>query len=123
MNQRRKYAMQETFSHVLDYVDDYWHDVLSAGEDRYIEEHCERCPICKVALDEAEKRHGAFQNVPASEASEQLIQKTLTKVVDTDARQQRRRRLLRRAIVPGLVACVAILGIVHIYFLNLSPSP
>src|SRR5262249_25164980 len=113
----------ELFTHVLDYVDDYWHDGLSAGEDKYIEEHCQRCPICKVALDEAEKRHTAFQAVPASEGSEQLVQKTLARVTDLDARQQRRRRLLRRAILPAVAACVALLGIVHIYFLNLSPSP
>jgi hypothetical protein len=115
--------MSDQFTHILDYVDDYWHDVLSTGEDKYIEEHCQRCPICKVALDEAEKRHTAFQSVPASEGSEQLVQQTLGKVAEVDARQQRRRRILRRAVLPAAAACVAILAIVHIYFLNLAPSP
>ncbi|HMF16829.1 MAG TPA: MG2 domain-containing protein, partial [Gemmataceae bacterium] len=115
--------MSESFTHILDYVDDYWHDVLSPGEDKYIEEHCLRCPICKVALEEAEKRHAAFQSVPTSEASEELIQKTITGVTDLDARQQRRRRVLRRSVLPAVAACVVLLGMVHLYFLNLSPSP
>src|SRR6516164_3688973 len=115
--------MSDNFTHILDYVDDYWHDVLTPGEDKYIEEHCLRCPICKVALEEAEKRHAAFQSVPTSEVSEQLIQKAIASVTDLDARQQHRRRVLRRAILPAVAACVALLGMVHLYFLNLSPSP
>jgi hypothetical protein len=57
--------MQERFDHVLEYVDDYWHDVLTGAQDAAVESHCERCPICKAALAEAEKRHAALTNVTA----------------------------------------------------------
>ena len=36
--------------HVLEYVDAYLHDALARREARYVEQHCESCRICQVAL-------------------------------------------------------------------------
>jgi len=116
-------TMQGSFDHVLVYVDDYWHDVLTREHDAYIESHCERCPICKVALEEAEKRHAALVNVTSSEAPERLITETLARVAAIDAATTKRRRLLRRLLGGALAACLAFLAIVHLYFVNLTPSP
>src|SRR5947209_17798641 len=114
--------MQRPFDHVFDYVDDYWHDVLTRDNDAYIESHCERCPVCKAALAEAEKRHAALVNVPVSAAPERLIAQTLTRVAAGEAAAAKRRRLLRRVLVGAAAACLT-LGVVHLYFVNLTPSP
>src|SRR5262245_18413520 len=67
-------AMLKPDDHVLEYLDDYLHDVLTEIEDAHLERHLEGCRICKVALEEAEKRRTAIEALPAHEASEQLIQ-------------------------------------------------
>jgi hypothetical protein len=115
--------MSKRFDHVLDHVDAYFHDLLTSFEDQYIEQHCERCRICAVALEEAQKRHEVLQTVPASEASEQLVQATLARVETHEQRRAPRIRRLRRAALLGLAASVLLLGGLHLYYLNLTPSP
>ena len=41
--------------HVLDWVDDYLHELLEPADVAYVERHCEQCRICQVALEEAQK--------------------------------------------------------------------
>ncbi len=115
--------MSERHDHVIDYVDAYFHDVLSADDDAYIEQHCERCRVCAVALEEAEQRFDALQAVPPTEASETLIQSSLQKVEAHDVKRARRLRRLRRGGLVGLAASVLLLGGLHLYYLNLKPSP
>ena len=74
--------------HVIDFVDDYLHDVLDSRDAAYVEQHCEQCRICKVAMEEARRRVAACETVAPSEASGQLIQSTLTRI-DTCERQRR----------------------------------
>ena len=45
--------MPQHEKHVLDLVDAYLFDVLEPAEVDYVESHCRRCRICKVALEEA----------------------------------------------------------------------
>ncbi len=65
--------MQNSDDHVLEYVDPYLHDVLSPSSRKRVEEHCRLCPICNVALSEAQKRFDLMQSLPPIEAPESLI--------------------------------------------------
>ena len=91
--------------HVLEWLDDYLHEVLDATDGAFIERHCEQCRICQVGLEEAQKRFQALQAVPACEASEQLIETTLTKI---DAAVTRRRMVRRRFFYGFMPAAAAI---------------
>jgi hypothetical protein len=115
--------MSEHTEHILEYVDAYFHDLLTPAEDEAIEQHCDQCPACDAALEEAKKRYDALQTVPASEASEKLVQATLEQVEAAEKAHARRMRRLRRGALLALAASVLLLGAVHLYYLNLSPSP
>src|SRR5712692_7051389 len=109
--------------HVLEYVDDYLHDALDLADGRYVEEHCETCRICKVALEEARKRYAALETVPACEASEQLVQATMKRI---DTHEQSRRLLRKRltwCVLSAAAAAALIIGTFHIYYLNLTATP
>lgn len=109
--------------HIIDYADDYLHGVLPVDDAGYVEQHCESCRICQVALEEARQRHEALQAVPISEASEALIQGTLHTIQVAD---QRRRRVRKMILLPWSLATAAsiiILAGLHIYYSNLSPTP
>jgi hypothetical protein len=115
--------MLKPHDHVLDYVDDYLHEVLSAADAAYVERHCEGCRVCKVALEEARKRFTALESLPAREASGTLIQATLERI----DRHEQRRRQVRKYVLPtfflATAAAVAFLGAVHLYFLHLAVTP
>jgi hypothetical protein len=104
-------------------VDDYLHEVLAAADAACVEQHCQGCRICTVALDEARKRFAAMETLPASEASGQLIQATLQKIANADRTGSRRRKLLVRGLLVATAASVAFIGALHLYYLNLSASP
>jgi type II secretory pathway pseudopilin PulG len=114
--------MMKPDDHALDFVDDYLHDVLAPADAACVEQHCERCRICKVALEEARKRMAALEGVPSCEASGQLIQATIQTI---DVYEQRRRPVRRYLswLLVAPVAAAAILAAVHVYYLNLSPTP
>jgi hypothetical protein len=109
--------------HVLDYVDDYLHQALSPEDAGYVERHGESCRVCKVALEEARKRFTAMEALPVREASEALIQTTLTRIDTHERHRRRRRRLVLRGFLVGVAACLAILGSGHLYVNSLSASP
>jgi alpha-2-macroglobulin-like protein len=115
--------MREPYTHVIDCVDDYLHDVLDRAEADYVERHCETCRICKVALEEARKRFAALDTVPGTEASESLIQSTLAHIDRHDRERRRNSRIVGGAVASFMAAAVLIIGTVHLYFLNLSASP
>ena len=105
--------------HVLEYVDAYLHEALSRHEARYVEQHCESCRICQVALEEAQQRLEAMKSLPVVEASEELIQATRQRI------DQYRPPWITPARAGGLVAAAAVLmiGAAHLYYLSLSPTP
>jgi hypothetical protein len=109
--------------HVLDHVDSYLHDVLDDVDAEIVQQHAERCPICKVALEEARKRQAALETVPASEASGQLIRATLAKIDGYEQTRRRRRKILGWGVALPMAACIAILSCVHLYYLNLAVTP
>lgn len=109
--------------HVLDWVDDYLHELLEPADSVRVERHCEQCRICQVGLEEAQKRFQAMQHVPASEASEDLIQATLYRVAAAAERQRAWRRMLLRVALPAAAAVVLLLTGLHFYFDRLETSP
>ena len=67
--------------HVLEYVDAYVHDALLSPRDaEQVAAHCEACPICRVALEEARRRQEVMQSLPPIEAPEALIRAALERV-------------------------------------------
>ncbi len=111
--------MQKSDDHVLEYVDAYLHDVLSRFEQRKVAAHCEVCPICRVALEEARTRFELIQSLPPIEASESLVQRTLQRI----ERSRPVRFTPLRICLGAAAAAVLLLGIVNLYYLNLAPSP
>lgn len=116
-------TMFKNDDHVLDHVDDYLHEVLSAADAAYVERHCEKCRVCQAALEEAQKRFRALRSVPVCEASEPLIQATVAGIAEYDAARKRRRRRFVSGTLAAIAASVAIIGSAHIYFANLRASP
>src|SRR5262245_10101253 len=117
--------MSERFDHVLDSVDDYVHDALEPAARDYVERHCERCPICKTALDEAHKRLAALRALPPSEASEDLIAATLKAIPREDGdmvMSAKRSRWWRPGRLAVAAAVLLVVG-VHVYYWTLNPSP
>ncbi|MBI3409682.1 MAG: DUF1559 domain-containing protein [Planctomycetes bacterium] len=115
--------MAERFDHVLEEVDCYWHDVLTAAENEYLERHCEQCKICKAALEEAERRFTALKAVSASEASAGLVQATLKAIEREDAKQALRRRWFRRVALVSAAAAILVITSLHVRYWTLAPAP
>ena len=104
-------------------VDGYVNELLSPADVEYVERQCEVSPVWQFALEQAQRRQELMLSVPASEASEQLIQDTLSKVKDHERRVGHRRRLVVRSFAFAAAACVAVVGTLHLYYQNLKPSP
>jgi A-macroglobulin TED domain/Alpha-2-macroglobulin family/MG2 domain/A-macroglobulin receptor binding domain/Macroglobulin domain MG3/Alpha-2-macroglobulin bait region domain len=104
-------------------VDGYLYELLSPADAEYVEQQCEVSPVWQAALEQAQRRQELMQSVPASEASDELIQNTLSKIKDHERRVGHRRRLALRSFAYAAAACVAVVGTLHLYYLNLSASP
>lgn len=109
--------------HVQDHVDDYLHDLLTPKDAAAVEQHCANCPSCKTALEDARRRLTAIQSVPASEASEGLIQASLQTINDFTVRRRRLRRLFFWGVPLAAAASVAVLVSFAVYYRSLKPSP
>jgi hypothetical protein len=110
-------------SHVIEIVDDCLHGVLSADVAAYVEQHCESCRICRVAMEEARERLDAVRTVPPVEAPERLIRETVQKLDDYQRKSARGMKIFTRVCQLAVAASVLIVGGLHLYYLNLSPSP
>lgn len=109
--------------HVLDYVDDYLYDLLSPRDAELLEAHCERCRICKVALEEARKRQAALEALPAVEPGETLVRQTLDRIDTFDARRRRLLRRFVRGLALATAASVLLVGSLTAYYLTRQPTP
>jgi type II secretory pathway pseudopilin PulG len=125
-------------NHVLDYVDPFLHDVLEPDVAARVERHCDICPICRVALDEARKRYLLLQTLPMLEAGDDLLERAerridahvewhLSQEQTAQAASGRKGPDLRRRgwlIGGGVVAAAAlVIGAMHVYYLSLEPTP
>lgn len=141
--------------HAAAHVDDYLHGLLNGADADHVRRHTESCPVCKEALEQAQRRKAAIEAVPPEKAPEPLIQETVVKA-DTSlptppravpeiepllevpevpplrhAERNTRPPLLsptgRRLFYGGILALAAslalVLGIIHLYYSRLSPSP
>ena len=116
--------------HVLDYVDSYLHGLLNEADAGVLRKHCDECPICRVAWDEAQKRFDALAALPAVETSSELIERTERRLDKAATRRrpllpvrwfERRTKFQKLAIVAAVLA--AMIGALHVYYLRLSASP
>ena len=105
--------------HVVDYVDAYLHEALALDEMRYVREHCDKCQICRLALEEAKRRLQAVQSLPPVEAPESLIQIAEQRI----ARHRRIRRRTVAAVWSAIAASMLIAAGMHLYYATLAPSP
>ena len=115
--------MLDHADHVVAFVDDYLHKALSSMDAVYVERHCDSCRICKLALEDARKRFAALETLPAIEPSEQLIQSTLQRIDVHDRRTRKVRRWFLGVSLPAVAASALVIGILHLYYLNLTPTP
>ena len=106
-------------SHVVEHVDAYLHGALSPEDARYVAEHVKTCRICQVALEEAQARLEAMQALPMVEASEELIRATERRI------EQHRAPIVTipRVVLSMVAAAVLAIACMHVYYVNLSPSP
>ncbi|MHB9045266.1 MAG: MG2 domain-containing protein [Pirellulales bacterium] len=111
--------MLDPSDHVLDYVDAYLHELLTAKDARTVQSHCAECKICQVAMEEARRRFEALRQVPAIEAPESLIRAAQSRI---DRYRPRRLTPARLGWLAAAVFLVAFAG-VHVYYFTLSPSP
>jgi anti-sigma factor RsiW len=134
--------------HVAAHVDDYLHSLLSEADAAHVRKHCETCPVCKEALEQAERRKKALEAVPPEKAPEPLIQETVTKAeppavipIREDAVPVRRRtppqpkpervplmsKKFRRYLYSTVFAVAASVAIIltsmHLYYTRLEPTP
>jgi alpha-2-macroglobulin-like protein len=116
--------------HALELVDACLHGVLSDADAAIVKKHCEECPICRVAWDEAQKRFEALASLPAVETSSELIERTERRLEKAAARSPRSvplRWFQRRSVYEqfGLVAATlaVMIGSLHLYYLKLSAAP
>jgi hypothetical protein len=109
--------------HVLEYVDDYLHDVLEPADAGYVAQHCASCRICKTALEEAQKRLAALETVASCEASGTLIQATLKRIAMHQQKREQWRRRFSRLVVPLSAAAAVLIALGQFYYSNLKPTP
>ncbi len=110
-------------NHVVDYVDDYLHEVLSDKDSDYVRQHCEECRICRTALDEARERMAAMQALPVSEVSPFLIEETLHKIKISKYRENRIKKTLFYGGISIAAAGLLLLVGIPLYSAFLEPSP
>jgi uncharacterized protein YfaS (alpha-2-macroglobulin family) len=109
--------------HVVAFVDDFLHEALESADAAYVERHCDSCRICKLALDDARKRFAALETLPAIEPSERLIQATLGRIDAHERRTRKVRRWFLGVSLPAIAASALIIGFLHLYYINLTPTP
>lgn len=109
--------------HIVDFADDYLHDLLSASDSRYVKDHCATCAICQLAMEEAGQRQALLRSLPMAEPSEQLIRQTMSKITGRDRRRRNLSRNGWRIFLGALAAAAVFVAAAHLYFANLSPSP
>ncbi len=115
--------MTDDRQHVIDELDAYVHGLLDESEAAHVERHCSECESCHVELEQARRRRALLEEIPMTEASEDLIQQTVGRI---DGRLARRKRFRKRYLqtVLGLVAAsVLIIGGLNLHYVNLSASP
>ncbi len=108
--------------HVADLAESYVHDLLDGPTAELVQAHCETCPVCNQAVDEARNRLLRLQAVPRDQASPLLIQTTLRRV---GTATRRRRWTVRTgwAALATVAAAALILVALNVYVQNVEATP
>lgn len=109
--------------HVDHLVDDYLHDLLDSATTRRVAEHCQSCDACREALDRARRRAAAIRDVPATEASADLVAATVDRVEEDAIDRTRAWRGRLWYAVTALAACVLVLVGTQFYYSGLRANP
>ena len=105
-------------------ADAYVHGLLYGDQSQFVEQQVETNAKWRKAVDDARARQSAMNQVPNSEPSEQLIQKTLNAVAERDTLWHRHsRRAFRIGVPVAFAAAVLLLASLHIHYATLEPSP
>ena len=115
--------MVDPNEHVIEYLDEYLHEFLTAADAANVDQHMERCLVCQTALEEARKRFDAIQTVPHSEASEELISKTIQNATAKVERVERNWRRLRNTVTYVTVASIFVIAAFNVHFYRMAPTP
>jgi type II secretory pathway pseudopilin PulG len=115
--------MLKSHEHVLQYVDDYLHEVLASADSAYVDDHCQRCQICKAALDQARERYALLEMVPGKEASAQLIEATLKRIETYERRRSQAKRILMWTALSATSATVFLTVGLWLYYRQLALTP
>jgi alpha-2-macroglobulin-like protein len=122
--------MLKANDHMLEQVDACLHGLLSDADAAIVRKHCDDCPICRVAWDEAQKRFDSLASLPALETSSELIERTERRLAKAPAPSrltvplrwlERRSLFARFGITAASVALV--IGAIHLYYLTIAASP
>jgi uncharacterized protein YfaS (alpha-2-macroglobulin family) len=108
--------------HVVEFIDDYLHGLLSPDDERIVQHHCAQCRICQTALEEGQRRFDAMGSLPPAEASEKLIQQTINKLEVTTQKQSERWRKAINIVSLATAASILLIGSFHAYFFLLQPD-
>jgi hypothetical protein len=110
-------------THVNDLVDDFLHGLLEKTAADRVETHCEACEDCAAALSAAKTRLEVLQSVPAIEAPEELIQRTVERIDRKVVGRQRFRRHFFRTLTAVTAASVLIIGGYQWHYQGMTASP
>ena len=108
---------------IIDYVDDYVHGLLSPEDAELVERYCRDSRLGAVALEEARRRLEAIGAVAPSEASEELIQRTLEKIGTKDRARNRLRKYVAGTVLCATAVSILIIGSVQVHYNRISASP
>ncbi|MBL8891877.1 MAG: hypothetical protein JNL67_18015 [Planctomycetaceae bacterium] len=107
---------------LIDYVDDYVHGLLNERDAALVGRFCETSKLGQAALDDARQRYALFHSLPATVASEELIQRTLDSVADFAQRDAKWSSIYRQSVGVLAIAATIIIGVMTAYYWNLSSS-
>ena len=108
---------------VFGMVDGYLHGLLNVEQKNYVDKQVETNEVWQAAMAQTKARLTLVQQVPVTEASEQLIQDTLEKIDKKEQSASRNRRRLIFSIPSALAAVIAILASLNIYYATMTASP
>jgi uncharacterized protein YfaS (alpha-2-macroglobulin family) len=109
--------------HIRHLADAYIHCVLGDADAARLETHCESCPECKQAVEDARKRLALLRAVPPTEAPPRLIDATMRHLTDTLRRRARLKKRLLLGFFGAAAAAVLVLAVAHAYTQRMKPSP
>lgn len=112
-----------TENHVTADLDAFVHEVLSPERAAEVAAHCEACTACGKELAAAQSRKDQLLSLPPVEASEELIQKTVSSIDQKETRRANRWKRFGLVVMVTAIAASLMIGVFHGYYATLAPLP